>query len=113
MELNDIKEARNIYDKENDKCQKSRSCEGCIWDTAHCGLNIFLELIQMAEKKGEREMMNFKTPRGLFKGIVFVTEEEARKVGYGYYFTYEEYDVYILHTGEYTCEFGFVKREVK
>ncbi|MDE6947840.1 MAG: hypothetical protein K2P14_11705 [Anaeroplasmataceae bacterium] len=58
-------------------------------------------------------MMTLKTPRGTFKGIEFKTEEEVRKAGYGYYFTHEEYGIYILHTGQYTCEFGFIKRERK
>ncbi len=58
-------------------------------------------------------MMILKTPRGIFKGVEFATEQEARNAGYGYYFTQEEYDIYVLHTGQYTCEFGFVKRERK
>lgn len=42
--------------------------------------------------------MELKTERGIFRGMVMSTEE-AKKRGYGYYFTN-----YNKHTGEYDFE---------
>lgn len=56
------------------------------------------------------KQVELKTPRGTFKGVEFATEQEARNAEYGYYFTDNGIDIYVKHTGKYSCEFAFVRR---
>lgn len=50
-----------------------------------------------------------KTPRGTFKGEEFRTDDQARKNGYGFYFTNGDgTEIYTKHSDEYHCTFGFV-----
>lgn len=46
------------------------------------------------DKQAKRQM-HLKTPRGTFRvSAVFGTAEDAIKAGYGYYFTYDLWDIY-------------------